>query len=227
MALNFKFKIFNLFLILFLCFSTSVQAENFQNKVSVLLGGYVTPIEGKEFLPGVKDDGARKVASTVALVQGKDVILIVDPGMVADRALIENSLKKHNVASEEVTHIFISHHHPDHTINIAMFPNAEVVDFWAKYKNDLWEDHPDNYEIAPGITVMKTPGHTKEDASLIVKTAKGIYAFTHLWWFPNMGPKVDPLAWNQNEIEEHREKILKIADWIVPGHGAMFKNPKK
>ncbi len=227
MVFNFKFKIFNIFLILFLCFSTSVQAESFPNKVSVLLGGYVTPIEGKEFLPGAKDDGARKVASTVALVQGKDVILIVDPGMVADRALIENSLKKHNVASEEVTHIFISHHHPDHTINIAMFPNAEVVDFWAKYKNDLWKDHPDNYEIAPGITVMKTPGHTKEDASLIVKTAKGIYAFTHLWWFPDMGPKVDPLAWNQNEIEKHRERILKIADWIIPGHGAMFKNPKK
>lgn len=42
-----------------------------------------------------------------------------------------------------------------------------------------------------------------------------------------MGPKVDPLAWNQGEIEKHRKKILEIADWIVPGHGKMFKNPKK
>jgi len=227
MPIYLKCNKFFFFLVLILCFSTRVQAESFQNKVTILSSGYVKPIPGKEFLPGVKTDGARKVASTVALVQGKDSILIVDPGMVANKSLIKNSLKKHNVSVDAVTHVFISHHHPDHTINIGLFPNAEVIDFWAKYKNDVWEDHPNNYEIAPGITVMKTPGHTKEDASLIVKTAEGVYAFTHLWWFPDMGPKVDPLAWNQSEIEKHREKILEIADWIVPGHGKMFKNPKK
>lgn len=227
MKIHFKHSSFYFFLILTFFFSTNAQAENLQNKVTILLGGYVKPIKGKEFPPGVKPNGARKVASTMALVQGKGVTLVIDPGMVVDRSLIKNSLEKYGVALESVTHIFISHHHPDHTVNIGMFPNAEVIDFWAKYKNDVWEDHPDNYEIAPGITVMKTPGHTKEDASLIVKTAKDVYAFTHLWWFPNMEPKVDPLAWNQNEIEKHREKILEIADWIVPGHGEMFKNPNK
>jgi glyoxylase-like metal-dependent hydrolase (beta-lactamase superfamily II) len=227
MSIYFKYSKFYFFLILILCFSTRVHAQSFQNKVIILSDGYVKPIAGKEFLPGVKTDGARKVASTVALVQGKDTTLIVDPGMVANKSLIKNSLKKHNVTIDAVTHIFISHHHPDHTVNIGLFPNAEVIDFWARYKNDVWEDHPDNYEISPGITVIKTPGHTKEDASLIVKTAKGVYAFTHLWWFQDMSPKVDPLAWDQSEIEKHREKILEIADWIVPGHGEMFKNPKK
>ena len=34
--------------------------------------------------------------------------------------------------------VIISHHHPDHTINIALFPNARVNDHWAVYKDDQW-----------------------------------------------------------------------------------------
>ena len=36
-------------------------------------------------------------------------------------------------------------------MNIALFPNAEVVDFWAVYKGHLWPDHADGDAIAPGI----------------------------------------------------------------------------
>ena len=49
-----------------------------------------------------------------------------------------------------MTHVFLSHHHPDHTVNIALFPNAEVVDFWARYRDDLWLDHDgDGYRLSP------------------------------------------------------------------------------
>ena len=49
-----------------------------------------------------------------------------------------------------MTHVFLSHHHPDHTVNVALFPNAEVVDFWARYKDDLWLDHDgEGYALAP------------------------------------------------------------------------------
>ena len=30
---------------------------------------------------------------------------------------------------------------PTTRVNIALFPNAEVVDFWARYRDDLWLDH--------------------------------------------------------------------------------------
>jgi len=52
------------------------------------------------------------------------------------------------------------------------------------YKGDLWRDHADGYAIAPGITVLRTPGHTEEDASLVVETADGTYVLTHLWCKP-------------------------------------------
>ena len=137
-----------------------VQAQSTQTKntVTVLIEGYAKPIEGRETMPGVSDDGARRVAGTVSLVRGDNITLVADPGMVTDRALIVEALKKEGVSPADVTHIFISHHHPDHTVNIALLPNAELVDFWGKYKGDLWEDHGDGYEIAPGITVLRTSG---------------------------------------------------------------------
>ena len=61
--------------------------------------------------------------------------------MVARRALILDPLAALDVSPESVTHVFLSHHHPDHTINVALFPNAEVVDFWARYVADEWLDH--------------------------------------------------------------------------------------
>jgi len=42
-----------------------------------------------------------------------------------------------------------------------------------------------------------------------------------------MTPVEDEMAWNQGKLEESRKKVLKIADWIIPGHGKMFRNPEK
>ena len=94
-----------------------------------------------------------------------------------------------------MTHVFLSHHHPDHTINIALFPNAEVVDFWARYRNDLWLDHEgDGHRLSPNTELWLTPGHTEEDATLIVRADDATYALTHLWWFADRTPEVDPLG---------------------------------
>lgn len=207
----------------------SSHAKDFKNEVFVLTPGYVQPIENRGFLPGAQTDGARKVASTVSLIQGRDIVLIADPGMAAQGVWekIIDKLRSKGVAPKDVTHVFISHHHPDHTIQLGLFPNAIVVDFWATYKDDIWEDHPDNYELAPGIHVVRTPGHTNEDASLLVETEEGNYAFTHLWWGPGLEPKEDPLAEDMEGIKKYRQLLLQRADWIVPGHGQSFRNPHR
>ena len=199
--------------------SAPAQEMRPTNRVSVLVEGYVKPIEGREPRLGVSDDGARRIAGTVVLVQGETVTLVSDPGMVTDRALILEALEKRGVAPEAVTHVFISHHHPDHTVNIALFPNAELVDFWATYEGDVWEDHGDEYEVAPGIRVVRTPGHTDEDASLVVETDHGTYVLTHLWAFADIKPGEDD--------SEHKKKMLQVADWIIPGHGPKVRNPLK
>ena len=167
---------------------------------------------------------ADRVGSSIVLVRDGDALIVVDPGMVANRARILDPLAALGVAPDTVTHVFLSHHHPDHTINIALFPNAEVVDFWARYKDDLWLDHDgDGYRLAPNSQLWLTPGHTEEDATLVVSAHDGVYAMTHLWWGSDRMPEVDPLGWDQAKIEVGRARVLAHADVVVPGHGGPFR----
>jgi glyoxylase-like metal-dependent hydrolase (beta-lactamase superfamily II) len=169
-----------------------------------------------------RDDG--HVGGSVVLVRDGDTRIVADPGMVANRSLILDPLVAFGVAAADVTHVFLSHHHPDHTVNIALFPNAEVVDFWARYRDDVWLDHEgDGYQLAPHSTLWLTPGHTEEDATLIVEAVDGVYALTHLWWFADRTPEVDPLAADQAAIERARARVLAVADIVVPGHGPAFR----
>ena len=166
-----------------------------------------------------------RVASSVTLVRDGAVLIVVDPGMVADRRRILEPLAGLGVAPEAVTHVFLSHHHPDHTVNVALFPNAEVVDFWARYRNDEWLDHDgDGYRLAPRSTLWLTPGHTEEDASLIVEADDAVYAMTHAWWRGDRTPDVDPLAWDQARLESSRRRLLDGGiDVVIPGHGEPFR----
>ena len=165
-----------------------------------------------------------RVGSSIVLVRDGDARIVCDPGMVASRERILAPLRELSVPAESVTHVFLSHHHPDHTINIALFPNAEVVDFWARYKDDLWLDHDgDGYRLSPHAELWLTPGHTAEDASLVVEADDGVYAMTHLWWHQDRTPEVDPLADDQAAIEAGRARILAVADVVIPGHGGAFR----
>jgi glyoxylase-like metal-dependent hydrolase (beta-lactamase superfamily II) len=165
-----------------------------------------------------------RTASSIALVRDGEALIVVDPGMVRSRSLILDPLTALGVDAEAVTHVFLSHHHPDHTMNVALFPNAEVVDFWARYKDDLWLDMPgDGYRLSPKAQLWLTPGHTAEDASLIVEADDGVYAMTHLWWHADRTPEVDPFADDQAAIMAGRARILEVTDIVIPGHGGSFR----
>ncbi len=168
----------------------------------------------------VRDDG---VASSVSLVVDGDATIVVDPGMVAHRDLILAPLRDLGWSPEQVTHVVVTHHHPDHTVNIGLFPNAEVIDFWARYRGDQWLDHPgDGYRVSPHSRLILTPGHTNQDATLLVETDAGVVACTHAWWRGDRTPETDPLADDQDALVASRQRILAAADIVVPGHGQPF-----
>lgn len=133
-------------------------------------------------------------------------------------------LRGHGLSVDQVTHVFVSHHHIDHTRNIGMFRDAVVIDSDSVYTADRWAGHVgDGYEIADGVTLMLTPGHSAECASMVVRTQdKGTVVRTHAWWFSDMTPVVDPLAADQEALAASRARILGIADLVVPGHGEPF-----
>jgi glyoxylase-like metal-dependent hydrolase (beta-lactamase superfamily II) len=169
---------------------------------------------------GYADD---RVASTVVLIREGDACIVVDPGMVASRRVILDPLAAHGVAPEQVTEVVFSHHHPDHTLNGALFPEARFHDHWAIYQNDVWtERDADGFELAPSVTLRSTPGHSHEDITTLVVTEDGLVACTHLWWSLD-GPVIDPLAVDQEQLEASRAALLALGPvLVVPGHGAPF-----
>lgn len=164
-----------------------------------------------------------RVASTVSFVRDGDVRAIIDPGMVPEPAAILKPLQRLIDSPDRITDVIFSHHHPDHTLNAALFPRARIHDFWAIYQGDLWQDRAaEGFALSPSIRLIETPGHTSQDITTMVATGDGTVAFTHLWWSAS-GPSEDPLASDPTALHRNRARVLEVAALIVPGHGAPFK----
>lgn len=162
------------------------------------------------------------VASTVALIDAGPVKAVVDPGMVSDESVILGPLVEFGYSTTDVTDVIFSHHHPDHTLHVALFLPARVHDHWAIYEGDQWTSRPaEGFEVVEGVRLIETPGHTPQDITTLVDTDDGVLAFTHLWW-NSEGPAEDPLAADPVALHAGRERVLEVASLIVPGHGPAF-----
>jgi len=163
------------------------------------------------------------VGSTVTLIQDGNAVIIVDPGFVTSRPELLAALAGHGVMPESVTDVVFSHHHPDHTVNAALFPAARIHDFQAIYDGDLWIDQDaDGYELSGSVALIATPGHTPEDITTLAATADGVLACTHAWWASD-GPADDPYAPDPAQLSASRARILALAQVIIPGHGPAFR----
>jgi glyoxylase-like metal-dependent hydrolase (beta-lactamase superfamily II) len=148
-----------------------------------------------------RDGDDERVAGTVTLIVDGDAMIVVDPGMVASREDLLAALESRGFAAGDVTDVVFSHHHPDHTLNAALFPAARIHDHWAMYVGDRWVDRDaDGAELGPSVRLLRTPGHTGED-----------------------GPAEDPLGASVEDLHRSRERLLSFATVIVPGHGPAFR----
>lgn len=196
------------------------------NTVKVLIQGYAHP--------GPDNTYVASPSCTLIISSGKRIL--VDPG--ANQKLLTTRLKREGLIPKSIDYIFLSHYHLDHILAIRLFPNHDIVDGEMIWRKDSEIYH--NGKL-PGtdIEVVKTPGHSPEHASLIVNAEEyGIVCVAQdLFWWEDGKQKSDnvkdlidlrdPYAKDIKTLKKSREKILKIADWIIPGHGEMFKNPLK
>jgi len=165
---------------------------------------------------------ADRVAGTVSLIRDGDRVIVVDPGMVPTRAAILDPLEELGVSPRDVTDVVLSHHHPDHTVNIALFGEIPVHDFQAVYHRDSWDARAaDGVHLTPSVRLLATPGHTAQDLSVLVGTPDQVVVLTHLWW-TDQGPLEDPYAPDPDALRNQRERVLALADLVVPGHGPSF-----
>lgn len=195
-------------------------------KLSILLDGY-----------GYTDEENRYRANgTCTLITGNNNKILVDTGSPRDKERLLDKLKQQDLAPGDVNYVVCTHGHVDHVGNLNLFPNAvQMVSRDILEKQDIYADLPENFDKGEpysidgeNVQVIATPGHTHSDISVVVRnTEYGTVVvcgdlFEHeddedLWAEYSECPE---------KHEESRRNVLEVADWIVPGHGKMFKVKK-
>jgi glyoxylase-like metal-dependent hydrolase (beta-lactamase superfamily II) len=193
--------------------------------VKVLIEGYAR-----------EEGDIEEASSTTTLIKENDLNIIVDPGM--NRSLLLESLKKEKLSIKDVNYVILTHTHIDHCILAGVFEKAIILDDSSSYSFDgKIKGHAGK---VPGteIRIIKTPGHDQFHSSVIIDTedlGKVIVAGDVFWWQDDEEQKTDekglmnhkdPYMKNEKQLIESRKKLLEIADYIIPGHGKMFKVEK-
>ena len=120
----------------------------------------------------------------------------------------------------------------DHIINIRLFPDATIFDIDEVFHDDEIKQHGGKI-LNTSIEIISTPGHDPNHASLLVETDKGNVAIAGdvFWWedkekqetdLKSLISHKDCYAKNMTQLCKSRKKLLKLSDYIIPGHGKMF-----
>jgi len=158
---------------------------------------------------------------TISLVRDNNIALIVDPGIVQSTDILYSKLKEDNLNSDDINYVLITHSHFDHYKNVGMFPKAKVIEYFGIWENEKLENREEN--LTENLKILFTPGHDYTSITLFVKTDIGTVAVCgDVFWY-EMGPEIDAYAQDLKKLEQSRKMVIDMADFIIPGHGAMFK----
>ncbi|MCX6740289.1 MAG: MBL fold metallo-hydrolase [Candidatus Parcubacteria bacterium] len=192
--------------------------QQFAN-IKVLLSGY--------FIWLNEERNKFKASSTVTLIRDNKVNIIVDTGNHEVEKELLAALKKQGLKPSDIHYVIVTHHHPDHVANNHLFKKAIITDVLTSYKGDLFKVDLDllykgKNIITPNVYIISTPGHEMDECTVIAKTEKGIIAIAGDLFVSKQKEK-NIVVKDKKELIKSQEKVVKLADYIIPGHGGMFK----
>jgi glyoxylase-like metal-dependent hydrolase (beta-lactamase superfamily II) len=175
----------------------------------------------------VDSSGTPRAGATVSLVR-VDTRIVVDTGGPAERSLVVELLAHHNLTPEQIDYVVCTHGHIDHVGNNNLFPRATFFSGQDRSVGDAFsvlDFSRGPIAITSGVQLVATPGHTSEDISILVHTARGVVAivgdlFEHA--ADSVGETWVAVSRDPQQQRRRRAEILSVADYIVPGHGDIF-----
>lgn len=145
-------------------------------------------------------------------------------------------MTKNGLKPADIDFVLLTHGHGDHALLAGIFENARILTPDEIYDNDNQVEH-ENEIPGTDLEIIKTSGHSPEHCSLVVPTKEGTYVVAGdvFWWTDDEEQKMNiekednthPAEVDMQKLAESRMKILEIADYVIPGHGKMFKVEKR
>lgn len=167
--------------------------------------------------------------SSVTLIDAGDKKIIVDTGFLGEEGIILDALAARNLAPENIDFVVNTHLHLDHCGCNLLFRMSVFFADRRECPPIMFRDAKDGAELVPGVKFLSTPGHTYGSTSVVVQADGGKYAIVGdaIPTQDNYRGMSPPLINIDEKLAmESMKRILKVADFVIPGHDAMFKVDK-
>ncbi len=173
---------------------------------------------------------SQRACGTITLIRSHKNCM-VDLGIPTDKDMIIGELKKNGLTPKEIEIVILTHSDVDHIGNMNLFPDATFIGGNDVVEGDHFKEFfKEKYTIDENVSVIHTPGHDNRSITVLVKVAKGTVAITgDLFEYDKDWQTIDTSEawepWSQDKTLQNksRTKIWELADYIVPGHGDIFK----
>ena len=156
-----------------------------------------------------------------------------------NRKNLISALECYGYSPNDIDVVFITHWHLDHHGNLDIFKRAQRIASRVVVESNNLADFiavDDETEIAEGVKVVYTPGHTLGHASVLVDSEVALKGHGLKCRIAVAGDAIVSLSYfdkgkvwtyNQNFYSkeaaiQNMEKLAKISDVIIPGHGTPF-----
>lgn len=167
------------------------------------------------------------------LIQSKGFNMLVDTGTQKKKTELLRGLWQYaGLTPEDIDWVITTHGHPDHYSNDQTFSDTAFIYNTYMYNgsefmpNPLGDNPPRRFFLNndPNTEVIKTPGHTSQSISVIVRNVPAygtIGVVGDLFLYRNDG--IDPFAYDQVISNQSRKSVACMVDYILPGHGPLYK----
>lgn len=159
--------------------------------------------------------------------------IIVDTLGAWDKQQLINKLAQHDLIPDDINFVVCTHSHPDHVGNLNVFTKCKHIVGNHVYECDRYHfdafDDNNCINISKDVTVIKTPGHTLDDVSVFVKNVHQMGDVVIAGdLFECKEDLNDDSIWKDagsqdpHLQQQNRQRVLQMADYIIPGHGPIF-----
>lgn len=180
--------------------------------------------------------------ANLSLVHTRDGLILFDVGHYCNRRTLLKALQQRNLGPKDISMVVLSHLHFDHSANLDLFTHARV--FLSRREWDYAETpHEQDIsipwkirellgecelslvdgerELVPDCHFFPVPGHTPGSSAVALKTDQGTVVLAgDAIKYPKewLRRKSDLVYDTEQHATESIERILGMADVIVPGH---------
>lgn len=171
---------------------------------------------------------------TAVLIRANGLTVMFDTCGPWARQQIIDKLASYGLHCDDIDRLVCSHGHTDHIGNINLFVNCGHIVGDHIYRQDIYEltafKQSSTLKLSNDMQIVLTPGHTLDSTSLVVSNVDKLGTVALVGdLFECEADLLDESIWigagsqDQQLQRQNRQRMLSVADYVVPGHGPIFR----